>query len=112
LLSVADRGDEQATLAIQVYLHRLRAAIASMAAAMGGFDALSFAGGVGENSPEIRARACDGLEFLGLALDPDRNERPESGDRIISSDGGEKAVCVVQTREDLEIAAQARSVIR
>jgi acetate kinase len=112
LLSAAGAGDEQASLAIEVYLHRLRGSIASMAAAMGGLDALSFAGGVGEGSPEIRARACEGLEFLGLAVDPDRNSANGEGDRIISSDGGEKGIFVIHTREDLEIATQARSIVR
>jgi acetate kinase len=112
LLPAAEKGDEGASLAIGVYLHRLRASIASMAAAMGGIDALAFAGGVGEGSPEIRAAACEGLEFLGLAVDPARNAADDSGDRIISSDVGEKAIFVIHTREDLEIAAQARSVVR
>ena len=112
LLSAADAGDERASLAIEVYLHRLRASIASMAAAMGGLDALSFAGGVGEGSHEIRAAACEGLGFLGLTVDPDRNSADDSGDRIISSDGSEKAIFVIHAREDLEIAAQARSVIQ
>jgi acetate kinase len=102
LLPAAGAGDEHASLAIAVYLHRLRASIASMAAALGGFDALSFAGGVGEGSTEIRAAACQGLEFLGLAVDPDRNSADDSGDRIISIDGA----------EDLEVANQARSVVQ
>jgi acetate kinase len=112
LLPAAGAGDEHASLAIAVYLHRLRASIASMAAALGGFDALSFAGGVGEGSTEIRAAACQGLEFLGLAVDPDRNSADDSGDRIISIDGAEKAILVVHTREDLEVANQARSVVQ
>jgi acetate kinase len=112
LLPAADAGDKGASFAIEVYLHRLRASIASMAAAMGGLDALSFAGGVGEGSPEIRARACQGLDFLGLAVDPDRNAADGARDRFISSDGGEKAIFVIHTREDLEIAAQTRSLVQ
>jgi len=112
LLPAAEAGDEGASLAIGVYLHRLRSSIASMAAAMGGLDALSFAGGVGEASPEIRAKACEGLEFLGLAVDPERNAADDSGDRIISGDRGEKAICMIHAREDLEIATQARSIAR
>jgi acetate kinase len=112
LLAAADSGDERASLAISVYLYRLRASIASMAAAMRGLDALSFAGGVGERSPQIRAGACQGLEFLGLVVDPDRNSADDPRDRIISGNGGEKPILVVHSREDLEIAAQARSVVR
>ena len=76
------RRRRQARLARDVYLHRLRGCIASMAAAMGGLDALVFTGGVGENSPEIRARAMEGLGFLGVACDPGRN-RTGTGDREI-----------------------------
>ena len=62
-----------AELGVAVYLHRLRAGIAAMASAMDGLDALVFTGGVGENAPSIRSRAADGLGFLGIAVDPDRN---------------------------------------
>ena len=59
LLVAADGGHERSALAIEVYLHRLRASVAAMAAAMGGIDALAFTGGVGEGSTAIRARACE-----------------------------------------------------
>ncbi len=67
-------GDETAALAVGVYLHRLRGGIATMAAALGGLDLLVFTGGVGERSAAIRARAAEGLEFLGVEIDPGRNE--------------------------------------
>ena len=60
-------------LAFAVYQHRLRAAIASMAASMGGIDALVFTGGVGEHAPRVRREAADGLGFLGIGIDPDLN---------------------------------------
>ena len=72
---VLARDDDDARLAIDVYVHRLRAAIAAMAAALGGLDALVFTGGVGEHAPEIRARAAAGLGFLGVALDAEANAR-------------------------------------
>ena len=106
----AANGDERSALAIAVYLHRLRAAIAAMAAAMKGLDALAFTGGVGEGSPAIRAEACEGLEFLGLAVDAERNNGDHDGDRFISPDSGQP-VLLVHAREDLEIAAQVRSVL-
>ena len=86
---VIGRDDERAQLALDVYVHRLRAGIASMAAALGGLDALVFTGGVGENSPRVRELACDGLAFLGVT--PDR-------------------VLVIPAREDLEIARQVREL--
>ena len=66
ILAAIGRGHERAKLAFDIYVHRLRAAIAAMAAAMGGMDVLVFTAGVGENSAEVRAAACDGLEFLGI----------------------------------------------
>ena len=73
-----------ARLALDVYLHRLRAGIAAMAAALGGLDALVFTGGVGENAPEVRRLAAEGLGFLGLAVDRERNEDGD-GDRDIGA---------------------------
>ena len=110
ILAAAEAGDEEATLAIDVYLHRLRGLIASMAAALGGLDALVFTGGVGENSPEIRERTAAGLGFLGVAVDPDRN-RAGGGDREIGVAGAAVRSLVVTAREDLEIAHQVRAVL-
>ena len=98
-------------LALGVYVHRLRASIAAMAASLGGIDVLVFTGGVGERSAPIRAMAAEGLGFLGVAVDPARNE--DGGeDRLISSDGSTVRVLVVAAREDLEIAREVRSVLR
>ena len=78
VLAAAGRGEPEAVLAIDVYLHHLRAGIAAMAAALGGLDALVFTGGVGERSSEIRARAVAGLGFLGVAIDPAENRSPSA----------------------------------
>ena len=75
VLAAAGAGEPAARLALEVYLHRLRAGVAAMAAALGGLDALAFTGGVGENAPAVRAGAADGLGFLGIGLDPERNAR-------------------------------------
>jgi acetate kinase len=83
VLEATDAGDPDARLAIDIYVHRLRAGIAAMAAAMDGLDAVVFTGGVGENAPTIRALAADGLGFLGVAVDPERNGAA-SGDAEIS----------------------------
>jgi acetate kinase len=109
-LQGAASEDQRAALAIAVYLHRLRASIAAMAAAMEGLDALAFTGGVGEGSAPIREGACAGLDFLGVAIDPRRNGSNAAGDRLLSADGS-KPIVVVHAREDLEIAAQVRSVV-
>ena len=107
VLQRAASGDPEATLALDVYIHRVRAGIAAMAASMGGVDAVAFTGGVGEHAPEIRRRAIDGLGFLGIAIDPGRNEAA-TGDAVIGITGGSVGVVVVEAREDLEIARQVR----
>lgn len=109
ILAAEAAGDPDAVLAVGVYLHRLRGSIAAMAAAMGGLDGVVFTGGVGENSPEIRRRSADGLEFLGIAIDAARNEAG-TGDREIGGPGAVAALVIV-AREDLQIAREVRAVL-
>ena len=109
VLSRAADGDPRCVLARDVYLHRLRGCVASMAAAMGGLDALEFTGGVGENSAEIRWRAMEGLGFLGVRPDAARNDAG-TGDWEIGSPDAPVRSLVISAREDLEIARQVRSV--
>jgi len=110
VLARADAGDAAALLAREVYLHRLRAAIAAMTAALGGIDALVFTGGVGERSAAVRELAVAGLGFLGLAIDSERNHGA-SGDADVSRAGTPAATLVVLAREDLEIARQVRATV-
>ena len=111
VLAAARSGDARATRARDVYLHRLRSLIASMAASLGGLDALVFTGGVGERSSEIRTAATRGLAFLGVAVDPalDAGAQP---DQDVSAPPATAATLVVAAREDLEMARQARTVLR
>ncbi len=113
VLLAADRGDARSQLAFGVYIHRLRAEIAAMVAALGGLDGLVFTGGAGEGSARLRHEACAGLGFLGIELDEQRNTSEPSGtrDRVVSRNGGTPAVLVVQAREDLEIARQVRAML-
>ncbi|MGN6868263.1 MAG: acetate/propionate family kinase [Solirubrobacteraceae bacterium] len=111
IVARAGDGDAAARLALDVYLHRLRAGIASMTAALGGLDVLVFTGGVGEHQPGIRAGAVRGMEFLGLAIDDDLNAGAVADDREVTAAGAPGRVLVVQAREDLEIARQARMVL-
>jgi acetate kinase len=110
VLARAAEGDASSTLALDVWLHRLRALIAGMAAAMGGHDALVFTGGIGERSAPIRARAVQGLGFLGVAINAQRNETA-SGDIELTADGAPTRTLVIQAREDLEIASQTRTAL-
>jgi acetate kinase len=105
-----ESGDPEARLAFDVYLHRLRAGIAAMAAAVGGTEALVFTGGVGENNPVIRASAAGGLAFLGVQIDPELNVAA-AADCEITHTGGVARTLVIHAREDLEIAAQVRRLL-
>jgi acetate kinase len=102
----ADDGDEDAAAALEVYAYRVRKAIAAMAAAMGGLDALAFTGGVGENDARLRRAATEGLAFLGVALDEAANER--HGPRL-SAAGASVESWVVPTDEEGRIAELARA---
>jgi acetate kinase len=106
VLAAAERGDADASLALDVYLHRLRGSIAAMTATLGGIDGLVFTGGVGQNSAVVRERATEGLAFLDLAIDPGRNHA-DDGDREIGQ-VGHAAILVVAAREDLQIAREVR----
>jgi acetate kinase len=103
-------GEPGARLGLEVYLHRLRGSIAAMAASLGGIDAIAFTGGVGERSSIVRAMAADGLGFLGVALDAERNSRAGDGDREIGGGGATVRAFVIPAREDVEIARDVRRV--
>jgi acetate kinase len=115
VLSRAAAADERAVLGRDVYLHRLRASIAAMAAAMGGMDVLVFTGGVGENSPEVRSRAAAGLGFLGAAVDESANGLGKDArggeDWEITAPGAAVRTFVIAAREDKQIAAEVRSLV-
>lgn len=108
----AEAGDADARLALDVYVHRLRAGIAAMAASAGGLDALVFTGGVGERSAVVRARAAEGLGFLGVELDAARNEATLAlPDREIGALRSTVRTLVIEAREDLEIARETRDAL-
>jgi acetate kinase len=110
VLEAESKGDADATLAIGVYLHRLRAGIGSMVAALGGLDVLVFTGGVGEGSAPVRWRAAEGLGHLGVALDEDVNATAQP-DQELTATGAPVRSFVVEAREDLEIARGVRQVL-
>jgi acetate kinase len=110
ILQAERDGDQDARAAVEVYLHRLRGAIAAMAAAMDGLDGLVFTGGVGEGSAAIRARAAERLGFLGVMLDADANGTVEP-DADIGAAGPPVRTFVIRAREDLEIARHVRAVL-
>ncbi|MCR2812737.1 acetate kinase [Microbacterium sp. zg.Y1090] len=105
-----DAGDEDAILAFEVYLHRLRAYAGAYLAQLGGVDVITFTAGVGENSPSVREGALATLGFAGVKVDRERNETRARGIRVISTDDSPVTVLVVPTNEELEIARQALDV--
>lgn len=111
----AAAGDTAAQLAIEIYAYRARKYIGAYAAAMGGMDALVFTGGIGENSASMRRRICDGLEFMGVTLDRDRNMRVDLADRAapeLQAWGGRVRVIVTETQEQLQIAREVAVSLR
>jgi acetate kinase len=111
VLAAAAKGEARSALAIDVYVHRLCAGIAAMAASLGSVDGLVFTGGVGEGSHLIRARACERLGFLGMQLDPDRNVSAGPDDEDLSAPNAAGRVLMVHAREDLEIVREVRRLV-
>jgi len=98
-------GNQRAQLAFDMFIHRLRAGMGSMLAALGGADAIVFTGGIGENSSEVRAAACSHFTFLGLALDSAKNAANPS-DQDIATAESKVRVLVVRAQEDWAIARE------
>ncbi|HJR09675.1 MAG TPA: acetate kinase [Pyrinomonadaceae bacterium] len=100
-----ENDDRRARLAIEIFCYRARKYIGAYLAALDGADAVVFTGGIGENSAEVRARICDGLRWLGVELDAERNAAHRNGvEGLISADTSRLAVYVIPTDEELLIA--------
>ncbi|MCE5292313.1 MAG: acetate kinase [Nocardiaceae bacterium] len=106
-----DAGDQDAKLAYDVYIHRLRRYIGAYLVDLGRVDAITFTAGVGENSSPVRTDALKGLEGFGIVVDPTRNAVRSREPRYISPDGAQVAVLVVPTNEELAIARKALKAI-
>jgi acetate kinase len=99
-----EHDDRRARLAIDVFCYRARKYIGAFLAVMGGSDGIVFTGGIGENSPEIRAHICAGMEWAGITLDAERNQKTVGNEGLISSDASRLAVYAIPTNEELLIA--------
>ncbi len=110
LLEEEAGGDDRAALALRIYAYRIRKYVGAYAAILGGVDAVAFTGGVGENAPSIRARALEGMGYLGLEVDQGRNEALTGG-----SEGpfhaGSCACLVIRNGEELTIARETEEVV-
>jgi acetate kinase len=111
VLAAVKNGHERATLALEIYVHRLAAGIGAMIAVLGGIDALVFTAGVGEHSPEVRAGACETLEHVGVKLDPKKNaESPP--DQDISDRTSPVRVLLIRAGEEWEIARDCWTLLQ
>src|SRR5581483_5807317 len=109
--AAADAGDDRARLALDVMLHRLATSIGAMAVAAGGLDALVFTGGIGEHSAPVRRATADRLAFLGVALGPGNEADPPPVDTDVAAPGAAVRTLVVRSREDLQMAREARALL-
>lgn len=105
ILKAKSENNPKAILAIEMYIFRLQEAIASMLPSLGSLDALVFTAGVGENSAFIREKVCQGLGFLGLKLDLEKNSQSLFNENIATADSNSK-ILIIPTKEDWAIASQ------
>jgi acetate kinase len=103
LAEAAAAGDGRARLALDVFVDAIRRYIGAFLVRLGGLDVLTFSGGIGENSAEVRAAVCEGLSAFGLQLDPDRN-REARGEATISTDSSPAAILVIPADEERIVA--------
>ncbi|MBE6997930.1 MAG: acetate kinase, partial [Ruminococcaceae bacterium] len=110
LESAAKDGNQRAQLALDKFHYEVRKDIGAYAAAMGGVDAIVFTAGVGENGPHNRAEICKGLEYMGVKLDPERNN-VRGDEHLISADDSAVKVFVIATNEELMIARDTKAIV-
>jgi acetate kinase len=111
LLEAEAAGNERARLAVDVFCYRLRKYVAAYVGVLGGADAVVFTGGIGENAPAVRARSTTGLDAMGIAIDPARNEGARGREADVSAEGSRCRVLVIPTNEELLIARDAYRIV-
>lgn len=107
----AEEGVERAKLALEMYAYRVKKYIGAYAAAMKGVDLIIFAGGIGENDVETRRRILDGMEFLGVEFDPERNSKVRGREVILTRPGSKVVAMVMPTNEELVIAIDTYNIV-
>ncbi len=105
------KADEKSQLALDIFCYRIKKYIGAYAAAMGGLDVLVFTAGIGENSSSVRAKSCEGLEFIGIELDPIENGQAKAEEKLISKKKSRVQVWVIPTNEELVIAEDTLSAV-
>lgn len=109
--SAIEQGNKRAQLAHDMYYYRIKKYIGAYAAALGGVDAIIFTGGVGENQLVCRTLSCEGLEFMGVEIDVEKNKKVRGVEAIISKDASKVKVAVIPTDEEYMIAFDTKSLL-
>lgn len=112
ILAGVGEGNAKARLAKSMYTYRIKKYIGQYAAAMGGVDIILFTGGAGENQWEVREGATEGLEYMGVKMDPDRNRACRATEAVLSADDSKVTVCCIPTDEELMIAMDTQALCR
>ena len=109
--AAADQGNEDCKLALDKFAYEVKKYVGAYAAALGGLDCLVFTAGVGENSGSMRARICEGLEYLGVKIDPEKNKL-RGEEVVISTPDSKVTVWVIPTNEELMIAQDTADLVK
>ena len=112
LEKAASEGNERAQLALDMFVYQGTKIVGSYAAAMGGVDVIVFTAGIGENTCDIRAGICKNLEFMGVKVDPAKNDGLRGKEAVISADDSKVTVVVIPTNEELAIAQETEALVR
>jgi acetate kinase len=112
LLDAEPKGNARAALAVDMFCYRVRKYIGAYLAVLGGADAIIFGGGIGENSPQVRARICRGMEWCGLTIDQSRNARAVGTEALINADSSRIHAYVIPVDEEAVIARDTISCLR
>ena len=107
-----DEGNERAILARDMYYNRVKKFVGEYAAEMGGVDLIIFTGGVGENSADLRAWVCSGLEFMGVKFDAEANKGARGVNKILSTPDSKVKVATIATNEELVIATDTYNLVK
>jgi len=111
IIEECEKGNRGAQLAFDLYCYRIKKYIGAYAACMGGLDALIFTAGIGENSPLVRKKSCEGLEFLGIEINDKKNEEAVGKEGEISSINSKVKVFAILTNEELVIASDTERIV-
>lgn len=109
--NAANEGNDRAILALKMYSYRIKKYIGAYAAAMGGVDAVVFTAGVGENQTGMRFDACENLDFLGIKIDKEKNDKIRGKEAVISTPDSRVKVVVVPTDEEIVIARDTKELV-